>query len=131
MYPLRGVGNDDDAKGQDLMVPSLLPEFCAELRFSEEWPPMSELLEKYRKARADVEIRTFSRQYEVEFVPLGVFSRLMVRALHVPGASLIIPWRYGFIVELVRLSSSLLGIVSSLLSNKQRSLLYSRTSQRV
>lgn len=97
VYPLRGEGNDDAVKGQDLMVPSLLPETCPEQRFEDHWPPLDVL---QKQLGADVEIGVFARQYEVEFVPLGVFSRLMVRALHVPHARLLVPWRYGYIVHL-------------------------------
>lgn len=49
-----------------------------------------------------VELRVYARQYDVEFVPLGVFPRLMVRALHISSSSLMVPWRFGFIVDLVR-----------------------------
>jgi hypothetical protein len=43
VYPLRGEGNDDAVKGQDLMVPSLLPETCPEQRFEDHWPPLDVL----------------------------------------------------------------------------------------
>lgn len=133
MYPLRGEGNEDAAKGQDLMVPSLLPENCVEHQFDEVWPAANQLLKEFGVfppnpaescpltiqslglVGSNVELRAFARRYEVEFVPLGVFSRLLVRALHKPGSSLRIPWRFGFVINQVSFLGFILGHSSCML----------------
>ncbi len=60
VYPLRGEGNDDAVKGQDLMVPSLLPETCPEQHFADHWPPL-DVLQKQLGIHTHASSRTRTR----------------------------------------------------------------------
>jgi hypothetical protein len=79
-------------KGKLFMVPSLLPEECPADDLAREWP----------EVRGD-DITEFGRVYDLgDFVPIGLFARLIVRVLHIPELKLVLAWRSGLLVELTR-----------------------------
>jgi hypothetical protein len=80
------------------MVPSLLPEDPPEEVLNRAWPT--------NKGEDVVE---YARIYELnDFIPIGLFARLIVRMMHIPGTS---PLRVAFAV------SSLLSCISLFLMN--------------
>ena len=73
---------------KDYMVPSLLPNNVSKLAMFKVWP--TEVPSSYHE---------FRRQYKFQFLPLGFFSRLMLRILHIPGMIGLLYWHDGFIME--------------------------------
>lgn len=59
------------------MVPSLLPEDPPEEVLNRAWPP--------NKCE---DVAEYARIYELnDFIPIGLFARLIVRMMHIPGTS--------------------------------------------
>lgn len=74
---------------QDMIViPSLLPATPAEAHFNELW-----------KDHSLFESHVSGRRYLFQFLPLGFFSRLIVRTLHMSGLSPQYIWRDGMIID--------------------------------
>ena len=74
---------------QDMIViPSLLPAMPAETHFNELW-----------KDHSLFEPNVTGRRYLFQFLPLGFFSRLIVRTLHMSGLSPQYLWRDGMIID--------------------------------
>ena len=72
----------------DYMVPSLLPANISTVTLSKTW-----------STETPSNVNEFRRLYKFMFLPLGFFSRLMLRMLHIPNINGILFWRDGFIVE--------------------------------
>ena len=81
---------------REILVPSLLPEECAQNILLKEWRPR-------QKSQTD----EYGRIYRFPFLPLGFFGRIMVRVLHIPGVKGNLFWRYGMVIEYDDKSSSI------------------------
>lgn len=68
----------------ETLIPSLLPEERPDCDLV--WRPV------------DASKTQYDRQYQLEFVPKGLFSRLLIRILHHVD-SILVYWRYGVIAE--------------------------------
>ena len=73
-------------EGGKYLIPSLLPENQPPT-YSQIWPTLNPEIE-YQ----------FGRVYQFKFMPLGFFSRLFVRTLHLPLVRAIEYWRNGVII---------------------------------
>jgi Leucine-rich repeat (LRR) protein len=74
--------------GSVIIVPSLLPEE----------PDQSQLLEHWESGRSRWSL-VCGRRYLCKFLPLGFFSRLIVRILHLPKLRPLYYWKNGIILE--------------------------------
>ncbi len=117
------VGTEGEGAQRGLMVPSLLPDEYPRHALLQYWPPRHELLQTVQGitpfgfrlfcvgvvanqcvgfAEKGSILLEYGRLYEMQFLPGGLFSRLMVRAIHLPAARLLLPWRRGFLLQIVR-----------------------------
>lgn len=74
--------------GSVIIVPSLLPDE----------PDQSQLLEHWESGRSRWSL-VCGRRYLCKFLPLGFFSRLIVRILHLPKLRPLYYWKNGLILE--------------------------------
>jgi Leucine-rich repeat (LRR) protein/serine/threonine protein kinase/GTPase SAR1 family protein len=71
-----------------LVIPSMLPATPADSHLNELWNKHSEF-----------ESHVYGRRYIFQFLPLGFFSRLIVRSLHMAGLTPQYVWRDGMIID--------------------------------
>ena len=71
---------------EKIIIPSLVSEKPSNLEKVEE-----ELKEKRKRE----EFESFRREYLIKFIPLGFFSRLIVRLVHVGDFEILQSWRNG------------------------------------
>lgn len=76
--------------GRSLIVPSLLDEAPSD--YSQLWPPEHVIL------RMENVLQT-TRIYQFHFMPLGFFSRLLVRLYALPDVTVQVSWRYGVVLS--------------------------------
>lgn len=74
----------NEEQQQETLIPSLLPEDRPDCDLI--WRPFDSSKTQY------------DRRYQLEFVPKGLFSRLLIRILHHVD-SILVYWRYGVIAE--------------------------------
>ncbi|EFA77775.1 leucine-rich repeat-containing protein [Heterostelium album PN500] len=86
-----------DAEGKSLL-PSLLPEDpdgeIARI-LEQEWTPTAKLVESKQP------VHFFGCDYNFEFMPLGFFSRLLLRVLHISGIDIKTYWRNGVLLDII------------------------------
>ncbi|GAM17642.1 hypothetical protein SAMD00019534_008170 [Acytostelium subglobosum LB1] len=90
-----------EVEGRSL-IPSLLPEE-PELEIlkiiEREWMPTADLVETKQN------VHFFGRDYNFEFMPLGFFSRLLLRILHISGIIVKTYWRNGILLDIINTAS--------------------------
>lgn len=83
------------------LIPSLLPDEIPNHLLNEHWPTISfwKIPKIKNNGTSCKGIYRYGRIWKFSFLPVGIFSRVLVRILHIKEISIICMWRYGILMK--------------------------------